>query len=200
MGVHKKINVMSGLAIGSAFLSFVFLIAYIATAIAYVDSQDSDVPVGPMVCLAIFIILLIVFAILDVIIGVYALMKVNKFSEEGVAWTIVGLCVVGFFFSGYIGLCCMIAVIVMSCTDKQRKKNKKDKKKEGNDTTTVTATVMTAPPPGTAYPAGAPSAYPAAQPYGAPAQPYPAAQPYGAPAQPYPAAQPYGAPPEASPY
>ena len=182
MGVHKKINVMSGLAIGSAFLSFVFLIAYIATAIAYVDSQDSDVPVGPMVCLAIFIILLIVFAILDVIIGIYALVKIDKFSEKGFVWTIVGLCVVGFFLGGYIGICCMIAVIVMTCIDKQQKKGMMNKKKEGKDTSfTGTATVMTAPLLNTIYPAGTPSAYPAAQ-------PYPTAQPYGAPAgtSPYP--------------
>ena len=184
MGVHKKINVMSGLAIGSAFLSFVFLIAYIAIILAYSGGtgQKFSIPVSAIACLAIFIILLIVFAILDVIIGIYALVKIDKFSEKGFVWTIVGLCVVGFFLGGYIGICCMIAVIVMTCIDKQQKKGMMNKKKEGKDTSfTGTATVMTAPLLNTIYPAGTPSAYPAAQ-------PYPTAQPYGAPAgtSPYP--------------
>lgn len=181
-GGHKAINILSGISIFIAVLSFIFLIVYIAAIVSSVDGQEVDTKFGlAIVSLVLFILFLVLFAIFDIIIGIVALANKENFSSDS-AWLTV-LCLVGasFFFSGYIGACALIGVIVVVKQDanKVRAENKNNASASASagvgmdkSSNVVSATVIQGAPQGAAYPTATPAAYGAPQTQYQPPQPY----------------------------
>lgn len=180
-GGHKAIKVLSGISILTAVLSFVFLVIYIVSIISSIDGQKVEEKFGlAFASFVLFILLLILFAVFDLIIGVVALLNKENFSSDS-AWLTV-LCLVGvsFFFSGYIGACALIGVIIVVNQDAR---NVMNENRAGNTqgvnktSNVVSATVIQGPPPSGPYASAAHTAYGAPQ---GQYQPPQVSQPYGA--------------------
>ena len=138
-GPHKTITKLSKLNIVVGVVSFITMLIYIILA-STIRMAETNIIITYFFTV---VIPTVVYLIIDVIIGIYALVNQKKFYRSYIPYGIAVSCLLAFFSYPYIGIIGMIANISLCKVDIRESEWCDEGRSLINDTTTTTAFITT---------------------------------------------------------